>query len=340
MILPLRALLAMGWALQWAVAFCLLRGRPAGPFWSLTAALLALNGWCAAWLAVVGRPPEIGDRAFMLADMVTGVAILGLGLVALRQGRRDAWDLPARGIALGTAAWAAAILLPGLSPAAYDGFVVARLDWLHTLPAMVGLGLLGFALARRMRDPGATASDGFLALAFVPTVAFHAAYFSFYVADGASRGDVLYYGLPRFLGTLVLLPAFVALLALLAMGGPRRTWSGSLLVVTLGAALLALGSISIYLEEPLGIATIYALQNLVPYVLRPVAVGLARERARVAWLVYDVAAAFVAVAAGKVASMLAFGTSPTRLESPDLAGFGLVFFALPALWLLPRRWAR
>jgi hypothetical protein len=316
--------------LQLAVASHVVR-RPAGPFRLAVASLLVLNGLAAARLGILGFAPLKAETLFLLLDGATGPMLLTTGLLALRFPDHDLRDRKGW-LILGTGlAGVGALVVLGLVPRADAGVATGPFEWLHTFPALVGLGIAGVGLARAVRTSrmDRIREAGLLSVGFLPTMAENVVAF----ADQAIGSDPLAVErLARSLGSVVLFAGSLATVALL-LWPPRRHWTWRrLLLLTMvasGAAYLAYFQLGPS-ANPARAFAVFLGTTLSFYVLRPIGVGLAYSRAKTLLTLFDVACLAVLLVIGKGISALMLGVPFDELQAGDSLGFSIALLALAA----------
>lgn len=342
MVVALRLVAATGGLLQLLVAALVLRRRPLGPFWLLAALLLVANGVAAASLAFAGAAPTAADAWFLAGDGPSGPLILGCGLLLLR---RDlfGWDRAGAAVVAGTLLVAVTGAALTLANGGWDG-LQPIMEWLHTAPAMVGLGVVAVAAARRMaraQTDAARGEAGLFGLAFLPAVGSNAFHYGEMLLNWSMEPPSTPNWV-RLLAIPVLLAGSAWAVAVLARrrAGPRA-WRTALLTVLLASGLLAYaGPAFVDAGYRDGAFAIYVIQTLAAYLLRPVALGLARPRKPLLWALHDVAWTAALVGLGKAAASILLGTPLLAASRLDAVGVAFGVALLPAAWLLPRRWAR
>lgn len=344
MSIALRLLASAASVLQLVIAFQVLRRRPLGPFRLVTGVLLILNGLGAFQLALAGGAPTAASRWFSLADGPTGALLVAAGILFLRFPRHDEWSWANRITVFAAASWAAAIIVPGLLPGGFDGFVAPHLEFLSTLPEFAGLGLNGLATALVLRrlGPSRASEPGFLGIAYVSALTANSLqYVSSYVTFDLP--GVLTHGIDaRFIGVgAAILLAAATLAVLLWPAAPNRTWRDLMLGAWVAGGLMALGihPVAEFSSSEGGYA-LYLVTTSFIYILRPVCVGLVLARQDTVWALYDTAVAVTLLALSKLASLLLFGVPTDQIRTADLPTLALAALVLPAAWLLPRRYMR
>lgn len=340
MLLALRLFAGLAAALQFAVATHIVR-RPAGPFRWAAAALLAFNAVAAARLALLGGGPSPLDRWMLLFDGATGPMLLACGLLALRFPDHDRRDRRGFAALAGGLVWSGLLLALGATPF-LDRAFVAGYEWLHTVPALLGLAIAGVALARALGTALADRAPeaGLVALGFLPTLGENAAW-------AADHLNVVLGGPPevtlatagRVAGqALVVLAALATLALLVAPWGRNRGWRRALAFAMVASALAYLGFWN--LEAAPGSTqhfAVYLGTTTSFYVLRPLGLGLAYSRSRTLWTLFDLACAAVLLVLGKALSVLVVGTPPGELRFPDAVGLSVALLVLPLAAAQARR---
>jgi hypothetical protein len=328
-------------ALQFLVAAVVLR-KPAGPFRYGLAILLALNGMAALRLAALGTSPSLVDRWMLPVDGATGPMLLACGILLWRFPDHDRRDRLGFGVLWGGTAIAALLLALAATDWSYRHLFPPAYDWLHTLPATIGLVLAGLALARALaRSLADRAPEAALVgLGFLPTMAENGSWafdhlYGFFLRDAATSAA-------RFAGQAALVLAVpVALALLLWPGGRNRAWRHILAIVTVasGIAYFAFWNVPAPPDSPEYFA-IYLGTTVSFYVLRPLGVGLAYSRSKTLLGLYDVACLALVLVAGKAFAVVVLGTDPAGIEFADLTGISLALLLFPLLLWIPRRLLR
>lgn len=342
MLLALRLFALCVAGLQGLVAAHILR-RPAGPFRYAVATLLALNALAALRLALLGSAPSLVDRPMLLVDGATGPMLLACGLLALRFPDHDQRDR--RGFLLlgGGLVWAMAIIaLGGVSQWSFDHLFRPAFEWLHTVPALLGLALAGVAFARALARARSdrVSEAGLVALGFLPTLAENGSWAFDHLRTIAMRGfPVTLATAGRVASQAILVASAVVVLAMLLWpAGRNRGWRRIIAITSVAAGIAYFGFWDV--QAAPGSARFFAVYlgtTTSFYVLRPIGVGLAYSRSRTLWTLYDLACFALLVVIGKGLSVLAMGTPADELRFADLVGMSVALLALPLLVVVPRR---